>query len=318
MPEAVFVAQFQALLPHLHPDLVLIAEHTDVRQAQRGEPVDTVILKTLAVDPLGPVGAWESDLLPKGSSRQTSSASARPRAHARGEPLRPHQLALWRDDPARSLCQATGLGFRFQASANIEHPMLAPQPDLAVDLKQPVNLAAYLQRQAEQRLGAPAIVDVRRGQPALIPAPERGPPPKRRSSPSTDRPKPSRSSRSLVRPSNWQTTNGCAPAVGCWPDVRRAALLATRGRRLLFIEPADPSDPLDLLPLHRTLAWTHLDEVRLFHPAARPPPQRQDRLPGAAGDGGAPLMHLGKRSVFPATRLMTDERTRGRRQSCGT
>lgn len=26
MPEAVFAAQFQALLPHLHPDLVLIAE----------------------------------------------------------------------------------------------------------------------------------------------------------------------------------------------------------------------------------------------------------------------------------------------------
>ena len=62
MPEAAFEAQFQALLPHLHLELVLIAEAQqrpigfllmvpDVCQAQRGETVDTVILKTLAVDP---------------------------------------------------------------------------------------------------------------------------------------------------------------------------------------------------------------------------------------------------------------------------
>ena len=72
MPEAVFQAQLQALLPHLLPDLVLIAECDgrpagfllmvpDVRQRQRGEAVDTVILKTLAVDPAWAgrgVGSW--------------------------------------------------------------------------------------------------------------------------------------------------------------------------------------------------------------------------------------------------------------------
>ena len=62
MPEAVFGTQLHSLLPHLHPKLVLIAEAQqtpigfllmvlDVCQAQRGEGVDTVILKTLAVDP---------------------------------------------------------------------------------------------------------------------------------------------------------------------------------------------------------------------------------------------------------------------------
>ena len=80
MPKSVFEAQLRSLLPHLHPELVLIAEADgprigcgagclagfllmvpDVRQAQRGEPVDTVILKTLAVDPAWAgrgVGSW--------------------------------------------------------------------------------------------------------------------------------------------------------------------------------------------------------------------------------------------------------------------
>jgi GNAT superfamily N-acetyltransferase len=56
-----FLAQYQAVLPHVRPDLVLLAERSgdlvgymfalpDMLQRMRGEPVDTVILKTLAVD----------------------------------------------------------------------------------------------------------------------------------------------------------------------------------------------------------------------------------------------------------------------------
>ena len=52
-------------------------------------------------------------------------------------------------------------------------------------------------------------------------------------------------------------------AARAWPDVRRAALLASGGRRLLFVEPARTSAPPDLHLLHRSLAWADLDEVRL-------------------------------------------------------
>lgn len=60
--ETEFVAQYQAVLPYVRPELVLLAERADellgfmfavpdVLAAQRGSPVDTVILKTVAVDP---------------------------------------------------------------------------------------------------------------------------------------------------------------------------------------------------------------------------------------------------------------------------
>ena len=60
--EADFLAQYRALLPALRPELVLIAETTDqpvgfifavpdLKQAERGHPIDTVIVKTLAVLP---------------------------------------------------------------------------------------------------------------------------------------------------------------------------------------------------------------------------------------------------------------------------
>jgi GNAT superfamily N-acetyltransferase len=60
--EEEFLAQYRAVLPYVRPELVLMAEQQDVllgylfalpdiTQAQRGDPVDTVILKTLAVDP---------------------------------------------------------------------------------------------------------------------------------------------------------------------------------------------------------------------------------------------------------------------------
>jgi len=60
--EAEFIAQYAPLRPYLQPDLVALAEQgeelvgfllalPDLAQAQRGETVDTVILKTLAVLP---------------------------------------------------------------------------------------------------------------------------------------------------------------------------------------------------------------------------------------------------------------------------
>ena len=52
-------------------------------------------------------------------------------------------------------------------------------------------------------------------------------------------------------------------AAQAWPDVRRAALLAADGRRLLFVEPARTSARLDLRLLYRALAWADLDEIRL-------------------------------------------------------
>ncbi len=60
--EAEFLAQYHAVLPHVRPELVLLAEKEDalvgfmfaipdLLQARRGVPIDTVILKTIAVDP---------------------------------------------------------------------------------------------------------------------------------------------------------------------------------------------------------------------------------------------------------------------------
>lgn len=60
--EREFMAANRALLPHVRPDLILLAERAgelagfmfavpDMLQARRGEAVDTVVLKTMAVDP---------------------------------------------------------------------------------------------------------------------------------------------------------------------------------------------------------------------------------------------------------------------------
>ena len=62
IPEAEFLALYRPLLPHVRPELVLLAEDTegpvgflfgvpDLLQRRRGVPVDTVIIKTLAVLP---------------------------------------------------------------------------------------------------------------------------------------------------------------------------------------------------------------------------------------------------------------------------
>jgi GNAT superfamily N-acetyltransferase len=61
IPEAEFVGMYRAVLPYLKPELCIVAEADrvlgyaftlpDVRQAERGETVDTVIFKTLAVLP---------------------------------------------------------------------------------------------------------------------------------------------------------------------------------------------------------------------------------------------------------------------------
>ncbi len=59
---AEFVAQYEAIRPHVRPELVLLAEREgepvgfvfgipDLAQAQRGQTVDTVVLKTVAVLP---------------------------------------------------------------------------------------------------------------------------------------------------------------------------------------------------------------------------------------------------------------------------
>lgn len=60
--EATFLAQYRALLPYVRPELALLAEQKgeligflfaipDLLQAKRGEAINTVILKTLAVHP---------------------------------------------------------------------------------------------------------------------------------------------------------------------------------------------------------------------------------------------------------------------------
>ena len=62
IPETDFLTQYRALLPALRPELVLIAEAADqpvgflfavpdLKQTERGHPIDTVIVKTLAVLP---------------------------------------------------------------------------------------------------------------------------------------------------------------------------------------------------------------------------------------------------------------------------
>ncbi len=60
--EADFMAQYQPIRPYLRPELILMAEQAgrpigfmfalpDLLQAQRGQPIDTIILKTVAVHP---------------------------------------------------------------------------------------------------------------------------------------------------------------------------------------------------------------------------------------------------------------------------
>jgi GNAT superfamily N-acetyltransferase len=62
LPEEEFRAQYRAVLPYGRPELTIIAEDgdgpvgfvfalPDLAQAQRGEPVDTVVVKTVAIVP---------------------------------------------------------------------------------------------------------------------------------------------------------------------------------------------------------------------------------------------------------------------------
>jgi acyl-CoA synthetase (AMP-forming)/AMP-acid ligase II len=53
-------------------------------------------------------------------------------------------------------------------------------------------------------------------------------------------------------------------AVSQNPQVRRAAIVSHRGRRLLVVEPIQHSAPPNLTHLKDALAWAHIDEVRLF------------------------------------------------------
>lgn len=78
LPEAAFVAMYQQMTPSIVADLVLVAERDalpvgfvfavpDHQQAARGEPVTTMVIKTIAVVPdrrlggLGRVLAWECE-----------------------------------------------------------------------------------------------------------------------------------------------------------------------------------------------------------------------------------------------------------------
>lgn len=65
IPETDFVGQYQTLLPYINPELVFIAEHQQKvvgvlfaipnwTEMQRGEPLQTIILKTIAVLPERP------------------------------------------------------------------------------------------------------------------------------------------------------------------------------------------------------------------------------------------------------------------------
>ena len=62
LSEGDFVDLHHALVPYIHPELIFLAEHAgrlggfifgipDVLQARRGQTIDTIIIKTLAVDP---------------------------------------------------------------------------------------------------------------------------------------------------------------------------------------------------------------------------------------------------------------------------
>jgi acyl-CoA synthetase (AMP-forming)/AMP-acid ligase II len=47
------------------------------------------------------------------------------------------------------------------------------------------------------------------------------------------------------------------------PDVRRAAVVAHKGKRILAVEFHDGRASCDVAALKAALAWTHLDEVRV-------------------------------------------------------
>lgn len=72
--EAEFVAMYRPLQPYLQPELILIAEQAgqpigfifalpDLEQARRGQPIDTVIIKTVAVCPNHQIGGLGSLLV---------------------------------------------------------------------------------------------------------------------------------------------------------------------------------------------------------------------------------------------------------------
>ena len=101
--EAAFIAQYRRLLPYLNPELILIAEHNynpvgflfaipDWLQPQRGESVNTIIIKTVAVLP-NRIYAGLGNLL---------VASCQNRAHQKGFTRAIH--ALMHDaNPSRNL-----------------------------------------------------------------------------------------------------------------------------------------------------------------------------------------------------------------------
>ena len=46
--------------------------------------------------------------------------------------------------------------------------------------------------------------------------------------------------------------------------MKRAAVVADAGKRLLVLEWYDPKQPGDVEAIRRALAWAHIDEVRVW------------------------------------------------------
>jgi GNAT superfamily N-acetyltransferase len=92
IPEQEFMAGNRALLPHIRPELVLMAERgadlagfifaiPDLLQGRRGEAIDTLILKTMAVDP-GCRGVGLGGVLMDDVQRQARGLGFRRAIHA--------------------------------------------------------------------------------------------------------------------------------------------------------------------------------------------------------------------------------------------
>jgi len=83
LPQADFLAQYEKIVPYLRPELLLLAERgndlvgftfaiPDLAQAARGEPIDTFLLKTLAILPdpaLAGLGALMAERVQQEGSR---------------------------------------------------------------------------------------------------------------------------------------------------------------------------------------------------------------------------------------------------------
>ena len=122
--EAEFLAQYHAVLPHVRPELVLLAEKEDalvgfmfaipdLLQARRGVPIDTVILKTIAVDPA------VSGMGLGGALMDLVQRSARDLGFRRAIHALIHETNVSRDDQRPLRADDQALCALFEAAVNI-------------------------------------------------------------------------------------------------------------------------------------------------------------------------------------------------------